>query len=349
MPVKNKKIYECTLSFKNRIRAHAYQAIAGFISLEKMGIISLKIEYNNDIHLPMENVFRCRVNDINVYYDVEDGTENLLPDFEDYLHKENSILFKRAYEEKLYKNDILIRPYGFNYIKRTNTLLDRPTSFLAKRGLLPLPTRIFRHLFSNIDEWSFAGRTRCYPIKILFCSRLWSPQDTHSPVEEINENRIRTIISLRQAFQNKIVAGVADSSISRKICKDLILPTYITNRKKYLELIKSSAICIATTGLHRSIGWKFGEYVASGKVIVSEPLLFKVPGDFRERHNYLSFSSSEELIEKCNYLLSHPEISRKIEQNNTNYYFNYLRPDVLIWNTIKQAIDYNVNFPEYLH
>ena len=80
--------------------------------------------------------------------------------------------------------------------------------------------------------------------------------------------------------------------------------------------------------------------MASGKAIVSEPLFFAVPGDFREGHNYLSFSSSVELIEKCNYLLNHQEKSREMEQNNINYYFNYLKPDVLVWNTIKQALDH---------
>lgn len=39
-----------------------------------------------------------------------------------------------------------------------------------------------------------------------------------------------------------------------------------------MRLMKQSRICIATTGLHDSIGWKFAEYVVAGRTIVIEPL-----------------------------------------------------------------------------
>ena len=173
---------------------------------------------------------------------------------------------------------------------------------------------------------------------IIFCTRLWSQKNTHFPVDELNETRIQSVISLRQSFHGNIMVGVTDSPLSRKMCKDLILPSKITYRKHYLGLMRKSCVCVATNGLHRSIGWRFGEYVASGKAIVSEPLCFSVPGDFHEKQNYLSFTSSKELIEQCDYLLSNPEKRREMEQSNINYYNCNLRPDVLIWNTLKQVI-----------
>ena len=175
--------------------------------------------------------------------------------------------------------------------------------------------------------------------RILFCTRLWSQANTHFRVNELNERRIQYVLSLRKSFRRDIIAGVLDSPLSRKICKDLILPSRFTNRNNFLDLITKSYVCVATAGLYRSTGWRFGEFVASGKAIVSEPLSFSVPGVFSEGSNYLSFLSPNELAEKCDYLLSHPDKREEIEQNNVNYYFHNLRPDVLIWNTIKQVID----------
>lgn len=42
-------------------------------------------------------------------------------------------------------------------------------------------------------------------------------------------------------------------------------------------MVKESDICITTTGLHRSIGWKFAEYIAASKAIVTEKLNYS-PG-----------------------------------------------------------------------
>jgi hypothetical protein len=73
-------------------------------------------------------------------------------------------------------------------------------------------------------------------------------------------------------------------------------PVSLTNKRHYLELVRSHAVCIATTGLHGSTGWKFSEYVAAARGIVTEPLRYEVPGDFKSEQNYLEFTNEDELI-----------------------------------------------------
>lgn len=335
---------ECNLFFcckKHKIRSHEYQAIAGFISLHNQYIIKLKINYDSDVFIPSTNTFLCETHGRKAYYDIEDGTYNLTSNFIDYLQQNKILLFKRAYDSKLYKEIKNIRPYGLNYNKLINSPIEKIVLRLTEKGFLS--QKHLPHLLIDINDWSMINNTqfkmRAHAINVLFCTRLWDQTYTVSPVDELNETRIQTIYALRKAFHKRTIAGVSDSFLSRKMCKDLILPYNITNRKHYLDLVQKSSVCVTTTGLHNSIGWKFAEFVACGKAIVSEPILTSVPGSFCERKNYISFSTPEQLIESCDYLLSHPDERKALEDHNIHYYYHFLRPDMLIWNTIKQIID----------
>ena len=169
--------------------------------------------------------------------------------------------------------------------------------------------------------------------QILYSTRLWKGHD------ELNESRIMLAYKLREHFDGAI-AGVSDSPLSRKLCPDLILPHKVTRRKNFIDLINCSAVCITTTGLWNSTGWRFGEFVSAGKAILSEPLHFKVPGDFQEGKNYLAFSSIDDALCKCEMLLRDPYKRMAMEIQNLDYYFQYLKPDVLIMNTLKQFFSY---------
>ena len=334
---------ECKLLFNTnsyKFRPHACQALSGFLELEKQKVIFLRIDFKKDIRIPFVNAFCCEINKRKVIYDIEDGNDNLLPSAIDFIHREKILLFKRAYDEQAFGNDELIRPYGLNYMKSFNGFIEKAAFHLAERGFFPPISFPFQ--LSKIQDWSFINNCSNHTNRIMFCTRLWDQNQTKSRVDKLNETRIQVVSTLRKAFPGNVIAGVIDSPISRKLCRDLILPPKITKRNHYLELIGKSSVCVTTTGLHHSIGWKFGEYVASGKAIVSEPLHFSVPGPFCEGKNYLTFLSKDELIEKCDDLLSHPEKRQEIEYNNINYFIHYLRPDMLIWNTIRQVVDDDV-------
>ena len=94
-------------------------------------------------------------------------------------------------------------------------------------------------------------------------------------------------------------------------------------------------------GLHGSIGWKTGEYIAGAKAIVNEAFQYQVPGDFQEGVHYLSFTHVEECIKQVDGLMEHPQEVYAMKCANKEYYEKYLRPDRLISNALSRV------FPDF--
>ena len=129
--------------------------------------------------------------------------------------------------------------------------------------------------------------------------------------------------------------GLASDYIGDVILVCTIVSPALTERKRYLRTLHAHDICIASTGLHESIGWKTGEYVAAAKAIVSEPLCYQVPGEFREGIHYLPFTTTEECLAAVQTLLAEPYKLFAMKKANEIYYSRYLRPDVLVKNTLE--------------
>ncbi|MDD6464305.1 MAG: glycosyltransferase family 1 protein, partial [Clostridiaceae bacterium] len=108
-------------------------------------------------------------------------------------------------------------------------------------------------------------------------------------------------------------------------------------KNDYLETMKGSDICIGSTGLHGSIGWKTGEYVAASRAIINEKFNYEVTGDFEIGKNYFDFDSVDGCMAHVEKLFSDPDLVYQIKVNNRNYYQNYLRPDVQAANSLKAA------------
>jgi hypothetical protein len=101
-----------------------------------------------------------------------------------------------------------------------------------------------------------------------------------------------------------------------------------------LNAVKEHSICIATTGLHDSIGWKMAEYVAASRAIVSEPLHFELPGNFEKDVNYLEFEHVDQLVSKLQTLLQSQKTVLQMMESNFRYYNNFLKPENMIFNTL---------------
>jgi hypothetical protein len=86
-----------------------------------------------------------------------------------------------------------------------------------------------------------------------------------------------------------------------------------------------SDICIGSMGLHKSIGWKTGEYVAASKAIINEKLKYEMPGDFKDGINYISYNTVNECFNAVDYLISNPDIVYKMKCANHRYYKKYLK------------------------
>lgn len=185
--------------------------------------------------------------------------------------------------------------------------------------------------------------------RILFMTRVYDPADIKDQPREkieqriaLNEMRVECILRLRKEFgADRFRGGLQHTEYARRQFRHALLENDGQSRKKqYLSMLRRFPICVASTGLHSSIGWKMGEYVAFSKAIVSEPLRYAVPGGFREGRNFLSFSSTAECVEKIGALMDTPSLRTALMENNWRYYQTWLRPDLLVRKALHTALSY---------
>ena len=154
-------------------------------------------------------------------------------------------------------------------------------------------------------------------------------------LDSTTHNRMTYIKELKNHFGDRIIAGVSDDSFARTNFSDFIIDPAITQRKNYISMIKKNYICITSEGLHHSIGWKFAEYVAAGKAIVTEPLFYEVPYGFYEGDNYITYTDISTCIESCEKLINDIDSIHAMEKRNREYYENHMRPDMLVLDSLR--------------
>ena len=132
-----------------------------------------------------------------MFYDLSDGTSNLLTEHINYLRNNHILLFKRAYEKALYKNNAFIKPYGLNLDKRYNNLFERGIIHLMKKGFLsPKYIRLF---LSDISDWSIMDNKSAYTNDVLFSSRLMDC----SKVEQAHLNWARQCMGIALLVESR--------------------------------------------------------------------------------------------------------------------------------------------------
>lgn len=323
---------------------HCAQLFTGLHLLSRKGLISTVLEdHTHDEKYPYktaiaEIVYRGKV----VAFDMLDGYNNI--EAIKWFYNNSVFYFKRSFSKKL--NDLYgldenrVFPWGFNYhVSYVGNPCEGPlVSVIKELSKICLAKETNSYFCKRVFEEIPLYKTN--DIKILFYSRLWLPSDSLSDDlncerERINSQRIELVRKLKEAFSDCFHGGVEASNLAKTIAPDICLPSIETSRREYLIKMHKSDICIATTGLHNSIGWKMGEYVAAAKGIVSEPLFYEVPGQFNKGINYLEFSSVEECIESVRFLHDNPDRLYAMKCHNYDYYRSYLEPAVMMLNSIK--------------
>ena len=321
---------------------HVSQIITGVLRLGEQGwnVELIDKRDSGSVYCGMP-LIRADYRGKKIIFDMGDGY-NVPEDMEIGL-KDCDFYFKRSFSAE--KNELLfpgyvhkMYPLGFNYhVTHRNNPINEP---LWKHLLKPLMGRApDRYFVPEVFEGK-AEKTEGKP-KILFLTRLWEQEaDLPPEVNEervlINEMRIRIVKTLREKYGDAFVGGVNDTPLSRKLAPELIMPAEYTERKKYLKLLHSCDICIGSMGLFESIGWKTGEYVAAAKAIVNERFHYTVTGDYREGEHYLPFETAEDCLAAVEQLVRDPEKLYAMKRVNEVYYRNYLRPDVLVKNSLEQ-------------
>ena len=305
---------------------HISQILCGFHMLDKEKYHVVLQEKQptppNGIKLPaaVEVIFQGRT----LIYDLDDGYQHM--DGIRYLLNTCDLYFKRSFSEK--KNQAFLNEYkdkmhplGFNYhVTYKEDPLNKPPR-LRQRIKALLGYKQMSCFTYDLFEYKPDGRKK--PCRILFYTRLWEPSDKFPPLvnkkrETINTMRIEIIRTLREKYGRQFLGGVQKSALAKKICPDLILPYHKTDRSRYLRTLHKSDICIGTMGLHESIGWKTGEYVAAGK-------------------HYLPFASAHACVSAVDRLVNDAALREQMQKNNRDYYEAYLQPRVLVENTLRLA------------
>lgn len=333
--------------------AHLSQIYDGFEQLRRSGVVDVKLKrYAGDSDKPLLTVI---VNDTyKVIYDTLDGLNWIDGTVTENLHYfKNEIkadfYFKRSYNAQVREfapENCRTYPLGLNYYFTPSGAY--PLSFLEQCKDLLKNNFFFERYFGKT---SFPHEAfEYYPLpnretKILFLARLWDPHAVtldhlREERENINRDRMRCITACRNEFGTQFTGGLAEDKYSRVHAKDLTVSRSLTKREKFLSAIRQHDICIATTGLHGSIGWKFGEFVAASRGIVTEPLQYDLPGNFLEDTHYLTFTNEDDLITKIQLLLRNKDKLRGMMINNYHYYRNNVSPETLVLNTLLTVLGY---------
>lgn len=350
-----KALFRCDVEYLPS--PHLMQVYEGFFDLQKKGIVELHIHPKKNGNV-RESIIAATINGkYRVIYDALDGIcwipEDELQNLA-YFQKQfkADFYFKRSYNKQLLDYSppgCKVFPLGLNYPFRPekNLLFLYPTVkkkiryfFQANkwvRKALHKPAYVYAKDFEQYP-------LRCNEDKILFIARLWNPKEatTEEAKEErhqLNQLRVEYIQACKQHFGRLFTGGLTANPFTNKYFSAWVLPENLTDRRTYVRYLKEHSICIATTGLHRSIPWKVGEFVAASRAIVSEPLHFEVPGNFTQGSNYLPFENSDQLLEQVEQLLKNKDQILRIMQRNFQYYHSFLRPDMLVLNSLCTVVD----------
>ncbi len=359
---------DCTLLYNQGTLgtyAHVRQIFTGFFELQRHGTIKLGLvrdDWNSkrsssriwNTERSTSYLLRAIVNDKHkIIYDMSDGIH--LDFIREVVAPNCDILFKRSYTPSLAAAlgpTTTVLPLGLNYeVTSRHNEMDK-IFFSAKTRLKfylkssKLIAELFKVDYNGsfyLENFEYLPITHPSP-KILFLSRLYDPKttvkrDLQTAIEQLDEVRINCILRCKKEFKARFFGGVYDDRFARTRCPGLVVPRHLTTKASFLKQVKESEICIATTGLNDSIGWKFAEYVAASRAIVSEPLLYGLPGGFRKGLNYLEFTSPDQLVTAIYDLLDNEDRREAMMQNNNAYYNSHVQPEHLVLNSLK-SIDH---------
>ncbi len=260
--------------------------------------------------------------------------------------------FKRSYSRRRISDSVSSKvfPLGLNYPLYPDSFdaLESERVRAFARGSSPsnAPDSRWRPLFRPTPANMNSAPVNTLPPKVLFMTRAWDPFDHVDRSDEktkerirVNETRARCLEALRQEFGDDFLGGFERTDYAVRNYRELLLnDDEISRKENYVKLLGACPICVSTRGLHQSIGWKMGEYVAFSKAIVSERLSYEIPGDFNEGQNFLGFDTAEECVDAARRLFADEGLRAKIMINNNKYYCEYVEPAHAIQRTCNIGI-----------
>lgn len=136
---------------------------------------------------------------------------------------------------------------------------------------------------------------------------------------------------------SKFVGGFRDTRDARSHFPDMVAnPDY--NHRQYFAEVGRSDIVLATLGLFDCLAWKVPEYMASGRTVISEPLINQLPAPVRhgEEMYFFQFDLSD-FDRKFDQLVRSQELRRHIAAGARRYYETWIRPDVVMRRILEEC------------
>lgn len=341
---------------------HVSQILTGFMMLERRGMVKIDVEdRSQDETLPYRSVMlEVFYRGKKLIYDMLDGYQH--KDAIRYQLAHCDYYFKRSFSKE--KNEALglkwegkMFPLGFNYhVSCIGHPVDRP---YWKEKIKEMLEKCVREISGyskcmHVNSFEKGPDYKTKDLKIMFMSRLWNPQEIElneqtpaqwRPYKEymieernkINRERVQIVRQLREIYGASFLGGIQDSTFARNYAPDVLVPLALTRKGRYLHEMQRADICVGSMGLHKSIGWKTGEYVAASRAIVAERFYYQLPGGFEAGKNYLPFDTAEECLENVELLYKAPEAVYNMKVENHKYYCNWLRPEAQILRALEQV------------
>ena len=179
--------------------------------------------------------------------------------------------------------------------------------------------------------------------RAIFAARTWVPTEVPplppQAVVKMNDFRADCIRELRGRLGARVVAGFAHSEHAREHYPDCLLDAEFSSRRRdYLRNLRAYSVCVSTAGLWDSTGWKFAEYVALGRAIVSEPIRFRLPGPMAAGENYLEFTTAQQCASRVIGLLEDEDARSSMMQRNARYFAQYGTPGAVVARALHAAL-----------
>jgi hypothetical protein len=203
-------------------------------------------------------------------------------------------------------------------------ILDPSAGFSKPINFGEPPLILFLAAYWDPDGFAAKGQTRSEKIQRF------------TSIEHINKMRAECVRRLRTAFSQQFTGGIIRDAQAEQYCPDCLTPVGLeTDRRSFLRLVERHQICVASSGLHDSTGWKIAEFTAKGRAIVTEQMRFVAPRPFAENIHYLGFRTSDECVDQCAALMRDDEKRCRMMIANRAYYLGYVLPESLVRNALE--------------
>jgi len=325
---------------------------AGLERLKEDQLYSIRYVY------PWQKTFRPSASDIILSMEVSNTAANKkricfdLSDFNDLISQEalagHDLYFKRSYCADKYvgiseglRNKI--KPFGLMFACKYSHGCRALLNLLA--GFAPNKSDAIR-VKTKIGQWFNYAKFPPLPAYesrrplpgngiILFQTRAWNPSN-HPYWREVNESRLQVILALKTHFRERFTGGFMPDRFSRKHYPHA-LTSFPTSRGRYVQMVKTASVCVYTHGLFQSPAFKLGEYLAGGRCIVAEPIVNELPTPLQDGRHFLSFTTAESCVAKCEGLLQDVSQAEEMMRQNSDYYWRHVEPSQQLRDAIKTA------------